>query len=137
MTILNSHIADCSCLQVPTYKEGSTIINESMAIVQWLEVAHPEKSLMPKGKEAEVHSSAGSSESSWALICCHCMRCSHSEKSMMLKGPRCQGGVSAHRRGCKTAAVCFLFTHAAAPFPTPASPGTAPSPHQAGLPLCC
>ena len=42
------------CLQVPTYKEGFTIINESMAIVQWLEVAHPEKSLTPKGKEAEV-----------------------------------------------------------------------------------
>eukprot|EP00891_Asterochloris_glomerata_P000643 jgi/Astpho2/643/Aster-04483 len=39
--------------KVPTYKEGSTIINESMAIVQWLEVAHPEKSLTPKGKEAE------------------------------------------------------------------------------------
>eukprot|EP00891_Asterochloris_glomerata_P000644 jgi/Astpho2/644/Aster-04484 len=39
--------------QVPTYKEGSTIINESMAIVQWLEVAHPHRSLMPKGKEAE------------------------------------------------------------------------------------
>ena len=39
---------------MPPYKEGATIINESMAIVQWLEVAHPEKSLTPKGKEAEV-----------------------------------------------------------------------------------
>ena len=35
---------------MPPYKEGATIINESMAIVQWLEVAHPEKLLMLKGQ---------------------------------------------------------------------------------------
>ena len=67
-----------------TYEEGSTVINESMAIVQWLEVAHPEKSLMPKGKEAEVHPSAGFSDNSWACICWHCMRCGLPENSLTL-----------------------------------------------------
>ena len=71
---------------MPTYKEGATTINESMAIVQWLEVAHPEKSLMPKGREAEVHPSAGFSEILSVFICCDYMQRSHPEDFLMLKG---------------------------------------------------
>ena len=84
MTTPDSNFTDSRRrLQVPTYTEGSTIINESMAIVQWLEMTHPEKPLTPKGREAEVRPSAGFSE-----IFGHpsAVQRSHPEKLLLLKG---------------------------------------------------
>lgn len=37
--------------QVPTFKDGDAVVNESLAILLYLEDAYPEKSLMPKDKK--------------------------------------------------------------------------------------
>jgi glutathione S-transferase len=37
--------------QVPTFKDGDIVVNESLAILLYLEDAYPEPSLLPKDKK--------------------------------------------------------------------------------------
>jgi glutathione S-transferase len=51
--------------QVPTFKDGEIVVNESMAAMQYLEEAYPDPPLMPKDKPTRAlalqrfHESAG------------------------------------------------------------------------------
>lgn len=40
--------------QVPSFKDGDIIVNESLAIMQYLEETYPEPALMPKDKAAKA-----------------------------------------------------------------------------------
>lgn len=47
--------------QVPVFKDGDTIVNESLAALQYLEQTYPEPCLVPKGSYPQVSQSMSAS----------------------------------------------------------------------------